>query len=127
VLTLAGRPDEAWSLLETAMNLEPYHWSRFYQWVLGSANFATSRYPEAIAALKRCLEDDPDFLPAHIHLAAIYGELEMADEAKAELAEMAGLSHGLSLGSFERQLFPYRDPEVLRRLVEGLRKAGLPE
>jgi hypothetical protein len=51
----------------------------------------------------------------------------MADEAKAELAEMAGLSHGLSLGSFERQLFPYRDPEVLRRLVEGLRKAGLPE
>jgi TolB-like protein/Tfp pilus assembly protein PilF len=127
VLTLTGRPDEAWALLETAMNLEPYHWSRFYQWVLGSANFATSRYPEAIAALKRCLEDDPDFLPAHIHLAAIYGELEMADEAKAELAEMAGLSDGLSLSSFERQLFPYRDPEVLRRLVEGLRKAGLPE
>jgi hypothetical protein len=94
------------------------------------ANFHQLRdttYPDAIAALKRCLEDDPDFLPAHIHLAAIYGELEMAGEAKAELAEMAGLSQGLSLGAFERQLFPYRDPEVFRRLVEGLRKAGLPE
>ena len=106
VLTLAGRPDEAWALLEMAVNLEPYHWSRSYQWVSGSANFATSRYPEAITALKGCLTDDPDFLPAHIHLAAIYGELQMADEAEAELAETAGLSPGLSLRSFRRQLFP---------------------
>ena len=98
-----------------------------YQWVSGSANFATSRYPEAITALKGCLTDDPDFLPAHIHLAAIYGELQMADEAEAELAETAGLSPGLSLRSFRRQLFPYRDPKVRRRLIEGLRKAGLPD
>ena len=127
VLTLGGRPDEAWALVETAIRLEPYCWSRFYQWVLGAANFATSRYPEAIAALKRCLTDDPDFLPAHIHLAAIYGELEMANEVRAELAEVGRLSLRLSLTSFERQLFPYKDPKVLQRLVGGLRKAGLPE
>jgi adenylate cyclase len=110
VLTLGGRPDEAWALVEKAISLEPYCWSRFYQWVLGAANFATSRYPEAIAALKRCLTDDPDFLPAHIHLAAIYGELEMANEVKAELAEVGRLSLRLSLTSFETATVPVQGP-----------------
>lgn len=43
--------------------------------VLGHAYWLTGAHEKAIAALKRVLTRNPDFLPAHGYLAAIYSEL----------------------------------------------------
>ncbi|NIM99504.1 MAG: tetratricopeptide repeat protein, partial [candidate division Zixibacteria bacterium] len=67
-----------------------------YLWVLGHAYFLTKRYDEAVATLKRAINLQPDFLPAHGYLAAIYAELGQEEEARAEAAESNRLSSDLS-------------------------------
>ena len=63
-------------------------------------------------------------LPAHLYLAASYGELGREEEARAEAAEIERLSPQTSLEAL-RQRLPYKDQAVLERLFDGLRKAGV--
>ncbi len=69
---------------------------------------------------------DPDFLYPHRTLAVIFSELGRKEEARAEVAEMLRISPGVSIES-QRERTPIKDPAVLERFLEGLRKAGLPE
>jgi adenylate cyclase len=128
VLTLAGSPEEAPLLVEKARRLEPHYWDHFYQWVLGSAFFAMARNCEAILSLGRSLRGDPEFFPAHVHLAASYAEVGELENAHRAVAEVLKISPHLSLAAFEsRRLFGYKDENVWHRLVNGLRLAGLVE
>jgi tetratricopeptide (TPR) repeat protein len=74
MLNFMGRPEEAIGLVEKAMRLNP-HYSYEYLYHLGVAYAATGRMEEAIAAQKRVLTRNPDFLLAHIELADIYNRL----------------------------------------------------
>jgi class 3 adenylate cyclase len=91
---------------------------------LGEAYRSTGRYEEAIAAFKRALTRNPDLLPAHLNLAAIYSELGREEEARAEAAEVLKISPKYSLEVW-RQRAPYKDPAVLERMLAALRKVGL--
>ena len=123
ILNLAGKPQEALGLVEKAMRLNPYY-PYWYLYHLGLAYAATERYEEAIAALKRVLTRNPDFLPTHLLLAAIYGELGREEEARAEIAEILRLSPNFSL-EVVRQTAPVKDQALLERFLAALRKAGL--
>ena len=59
-------------------------------------------------------------------LAINYIRLNRPEEAKAELKKMLTVDPSFNLGKW-RDLFIYRDPEVLNREVADLAKAGLPE
>ncbi len=123
ILNFAGRPGEAIGWVEKALRLNPrspFHYS-FY---LGHAYRLTGRYEEAIAALKRALTRNPDYLPVHENLAAVYSELGREAEARAEVAEVLRLSPHRSLEAF-RQRLPHKDPAVTERYLAALRKAGL--
>jgi TolB-like protein/class 3 adenylate cyclase/Flp pilus assembly protein TadD len=123
ILNFAGRPVEAIGWVEKALRLNPrspFHYS-FY---LGHAYRLTGRYEEAIAALKRALTRNPDYLPVHENLAAVYSELGREAEARAEVAEVLRLSPHRSLEAF-RQRLPHKDPAVTERYLAALRKAGL--
>ena len=102
------------------LNPRAFHYSFF----LGHAYYLTGRYEEAIAVLKGFLTRTPDFLPAHVFLAAIYSELGREAEARAEGAEVLRLSPPFSLEVL-RQRLAYRDPAILERHIAALRKAGL--
>jgi tetratricopeptide (TPR) repeat protein len=105
------------------MRLNPLY-PAYYLFHLGHAYFLTGEYEEAIAALKRVLNRNPNFFPAHIYLAASYIELGQVDKARAEAAEILRMNPNLSF-EVAGQRLPYKDQAVLERLGDALRKAGL--
>jgi adenylate cyclase len=123
ILNFAGRPTESIGLVKKAMRLNPIY-PAFYLWELGHAYFLTGRYEKAIETLNRILDRNLDFMPAHLLLAASYSKLEREEEAQAEVAEVEKLSPQVSLVGL-RQRLPYKDQEVLERLYDSMRKAGL--
>jgi tetratricopeptide (TPR) repeat protein len=84
------------------------------------------RYEEAIAAYRRTISRNPDFSSAHLQLAATYAQLGRIEEAKAEAAETLRIDPSCSIQRYAKRL-PYKDAAGLARLVDGMRKAGLPE
>jgi len=122
-LNYAQRPQEAIELLKKAIRLNPllpgyplYH--------LGHSYYLTRRYDQAIKAFEGTLSTNPEFLPAHIFLAAIYGEIDQRENARAEMAIIQKQSPQTSLETLKRKL-PYKDPAVLERVLTAISKAGL--
>ncbi len=125
ILTLAGRPEEGLGLVKKAMRLDP-HYPPIYLFYLGYAYYVMRQYEEAVAALKRSLTRNPDFLYARLVLAVVYYEWGRAEEAQAELAETLRISPRGSMEG-QRERLPFKDQAVKDRFAEALRKAGLPE
>ena len=72
---------------------------------------------------------DATFLEPYINLAAAYGWLGRNFEAKGTIAGLLKLMPGFTMQTAENFSWSY-DPTFeweYRRIVEGLRKAGLPE
>jgi hypothetical protein len=65
-------------------------------------------------------------MPCHSWLSVLYGESGRNDEARNEVTEMLRVTPGVSLEVI-RQRLPHKDQAVLERLLDGMRKAGLPE
>jgi TolB-like protein/cytochrome c-type biogenesis protein CcmH/NrfG len=125
ILNLSGRPEEGIGLVRKAMRLDP-HYPPNYLIYLGHAYYATGKYEEAIAALKRCITRTPDLLTPHRTLVVIYGELGRQEEARAEVAEMLRISPRASLEG-QKERIPFKDQEVSEQYLKNLRRAGLPE
>ena len=123
ILTWAGRPGETIELIKKAARLNPMYPIE-YLWNLGHANYLLGRYQEAIAALEKIRERNPDYLPVHAYLTASYSELGRNEEARAEATEVARLSPQTSLDDWRHRL-PYKDRAVLERLLGSLQSAGL--
>jgi TolB-like protein len=86
-----ARPQDAIRLLEKATRLNPRS-PEWYSFHLGRAYALAERYDDAIPALKRVAVAYPDFLWAHIELAAIYEKLGRLEEARLEQGEMQRLN-----------------------------------
>ncbi|HJY82273.1 MAG TPA: tetratricopeptide repeat protein [Candidatus Binatia bacterium] len=98
VLLVAGQPEEALGLVEKAMRLDPEPASAAYYAVdLGWAYRSLGRYEEALTTLKRALTHNPEYLPAHIHLAGLYNELGREAEARAAEAAARRLNPNVPL------------------------------
>ena len=125
VLQYAGRSEEAIELINRGMRLDPHFPDVRLHW-LAQAYFQLGRYEEAIDILKRRIKRNPETDVSRVLLAASYGHLGRAEEAKASWAEALRVNPDYSL-EHRRQILPYKDPRDFDRLVEGLRKAGLPD
>jgi adenylate cyclase len=68
----------------------------------------------------------PDFYYARLYLAVVYAQQGRIAEARAEAAEARRMDPGRWPQRFARHL-PLKDPTVLARLLQGMRKAGLLE
>jgi adenylate cyclase len=123
ILSFAGRPEEAIELCEKTIRLNPRH-PAWYPNSLGFAYLLTGQCEQAIAALKRAPNLNPNFPPIHLNLAIAYSESGREEEARAEVAEFLRL---VPNASFEvgKQRAPIKDPAVLERYFSALRKAGL--
>jgi tetratricopeptide (TPR) repeat protein len=98
VLLQMGQPSEALGLVEKAMRLDPES-AAHYSVSLGWAYRLLGRYEEAIAAQKRALTRNPEFLPAHVELARLYYELDREEEAQTEEATVRRLNPHVRLES----------------------------
>ena len=121
----ACRPEEAIGLIKKAMRLDP-HYPFVYLCYLGHSYYLAGQIEEAIAALKRAIARNPDYLSSYRWLAAIYSELGREEEARTAVAEILRISP-LSSIEFSRKSIPYKDPPILERCIDALRKAGLPD
>ena len=75
--------------------------------------------------MKRRIVRKPDTDLSRILLAAYYGHLGRADEARALWQEVLQINPNYSF-EHHRRVLPYNDPIHVERIAEGLRRAGLP-
>jgi TolB-like protein/class 3 adenylate cyclase/Flp pilus assembly protein TadD len=125
LLHFAGRSAEAISSFDRAMALDP----RFNSIVLyfrAQAAYQLGRYDEAASLLKRRILRNPETDVSRVLLAATLGQMGRIDEAREAWREALLINPAYSLEQ-RRNVLPYKNPADFDRIVEGLRKAGLPE
>ena len=120
-LTLMDRPEQAIAQFKKAMRMNPRHPS-WYWGVLGYAYYEVGRYEEALAALK---QDNKPFFTVHRTLAAVYVRLGQLEEARVEVAKLLEMEPHYTLKSESHR--PYKNEKRRERLINDLRKAGVPE
>jgi len=125
----AGRVSEAATNTKTAMRLDP-HYPPFFLYILGVVQFSLGQYADAAASLERVTRLNPDDEYPQLALAATYGHLGRAADAKAAVARYNGVrvKHGgipLTISTAPNLTFSrYRTDAQLKK---GLRSAGVPE
>jgi adenylate cyclase len=125
MLHFAGEPERVAGLIEKAKRLNPFY-PFYYTLYVGQASFTMHRFKEASAAIARAVAHNPQSLSSRFYLAAVYGQLGEAALAREALAEILRISPKFSIAQ-ARTIAAYRRAENLNLLMDGLRKAGLPE
>lgn len=118
-----GRADEASEWLRQAKLIDS-HFNPDWWWpVSGLARFNAQQYDEAIAAFSRS-PTLPDWVQAY--MAASHALAHRMESARELVTEVLRLSPGFSASRFVAKE-PYKRPVDQEHLLDGLRKAGLPE
>ena len=123
----AGHAEQALPHYDTALRLSPRDPLRWMTLMLkGSALRALGRHDEAIAHCQQaCQFPDAGFLP-YMHLAAALAEAGQKSAARTAVEKAIQLEPALSI-SFIRDRFVGVHETPLKSLLDGLRKAGVPE
>jgi TolB-like protein/Tfp pilus assembly protein PilF len=127
VRILNGESDEAiehFSRAERLSPFDPFDWACHVG--TAYAHFFAGRYGHALSVVEGCLRDMPNFRPALYIVAASSALTGATDRAKTAVARIRELDPTRCISELEKHM-PFRRLEQLARLMEGLRKAGLPE
>lgn len=122
-LHYAGRSEEGLRQFETMAKLDP-HYPAPYHHFWAQAHFALGHFEEAVAALQARLAQQPNSDVSHVLLAASYGYLGRAKEARVEWEEALRVNPDYSIEE-RRQILPYKNPADFEHMIEGLRRAGI--
>jgi tetratricopeptide (TPR) repeat protein len=125
VLRYAGRPAEAIEWYKKAIRLNPIP-PNWYLHNLGNAYRDMGRYDEAIKEFEKALNNNPNHFPALIGLASSLSMSGKTEEAKAAAEKVLNVNPKFNLENFERATV-MKDQAAKKRLMEALRKAGLPD
>ncbi|MFO7737009.1 MAG: tetratricopeptide repeat protein [Desulfatiglandaceae bacterium] len=122
-LNFSCRDEEAIGYLEKGIRMNPYPPSHYYMH-LGWAQFNSRQYEQAVSSLRKAVSMSPRNQPARLGLIATYIEVNKVAEAKSEAQELLKIDPKYTSKGYQQRA-PWKDPEVMRRWVEALRKAGL--
>jgi len=127
VHTYAGESDPAVAHFAVARRLNPVDPRGFVTFVgLGVAHFQARRFEEAEKAARRGIAQMTRNTASRRLLAASLAHLGRVEEAREVVKELLILHPKYTL-SFTRRFPRYRLPWMPELLIEGLRKAGIPE
>jgi adenylate cyclase len=122
-LTFVGRPEEAVGWFKQAKLVDPHFNPAWLPHMLGVAYFAACAYDEAIGAFGRS-RTNPFWVRAYLAAChALTNKLEIARELSLDVLRLVPQFSARRLVAKE----PYKHSSDRERLLEGLRKAGLPE
>ncbi len=123
----AGQSEKSLPHFDTALRLSPRDPLRWLTLTIkGSALRVLGRHDEAIAHCRQaCQLPDSGFLP-HMHIATALAEAGQKSEAQAAVEKAMQLEPALSI-SFMRSRNVGQHETTLKSLLDGLRKAGVPE
>ena len=123
VLCHAGRPEAALAPFRAALRLSPLDSTTFrFESGLGLALAMAGEPEAALPPLRRAMADAPAWTSSHRTLAASLALLGHSDEARALADELRRREPAAGTRDWLR---PFADSAGRRRLVEGLRLAGL--
>jgi tetratricopeptide (TPR) repeat protein len=128
--TYVGHCEETEAHINEALPLSPrdtfaYLWFTF----AGSAKLLLSSDEEAVTWLRRAVETNPNWPPAHFSLAAALAHLGLLTEARVSTQAGLALNPTFTI-SRVRANAPTDNPTYLaqrERSYDGMRKAGVPE
>ena len=127
-----GRADETEAHIGEALRLSPRD-TLAYTWmhIAGVAQNNLGSYEQAVAWLRRAIEANRNYPQPYFHLAAALAQLDRPDEARSAVKAahaQPGILPSPAPGLYGRAVSD--DPRHLARIepvVEGMRKAGVPE
>jgi adenylate cyclase len=126
-LIFLGRPKEGLAALERCIRLDPrdpFLAVRMLHVACGL--YFSGEYEAAIEAANRLIRSYPNFPMIYRWSAAALGQLGRTVEAKEALEKAISLAPA-AFDMYVRKRVPWFRPEDHAHLLEGLRKAGLPE
>ena len=124
VFRIAGLPEEAIRSFERAIRMSPVDPLLHLMFVgMGMAFIELRRFDEAIVAGKKAQRQNPSFPPAYCCLASAFAHLGRDGEAREAAARLLETDPAFTISARMAR----RRQSHLKLLIEGLRKAGLPE
>jgi adenylate cyclase len=124
VYRIAGLPEEALRSFERAMRVSPVDPLLHRSVVgMGYAFVELRRFDEAIIAGKKALRQHPSFPTAYYCLASSFAHLGREAEAREAAARVLEIEPTFTISTWIAR----GGQSNAKRMIEGLRKAGLPE
>jgi adenylate cyclase len=123
-----GEPDTAIDHIARAMRLSPLDpIMRSFRNATAHAHFCAGRYDQASSWAAMVLQENPDSLPS-LRIAAASNALSgRAAEASKICTRLRQVDRALRISNLRGRVGPYRRSEDIARLIDGLRKAGVPD
>jgi TolB-like protein/class 3 adenylate cyclase len=125
-----GKGDETESHMREAFRLSPRDpWSAQWHAMIGAADIFLAKDEQAVASLRRSIEANRNYSPAHLNLAAALAHLGRLDEARIAVQSGLTIDPKASIARVRAAALS-NNPNYLtqrERLYEGMRKAGVPE
>ncbi len=127
VLVFLNRPDEAIPAAQQAMRLSPRDPHRFmFVQAMAWAHLAAGRWEEGLAWAEEAVQENAGLPGLRLKLS-LCGHLGRLDEAAACLRQVRESGCEPTVATIIRGPAKGFAPEILARMAEGLRKAGVPE
>ena len=120
-----GQPTKAIEIAKAQMRLDPFH-PHFAPLIAGIAYYLLKEYQEAQRWLREATGRAPNHQYGHAFLAAAYAQLGRVEDARSEAAEVLRVNPQYTIGT-QKQVSILKRLEDSDHLIDGLRKAGLPE
>ena len=123
----SGRPEEGLAAIERSARLDPsikHSAGTMSQLAMGF--YLCRDYEAAIAAAKGAIREHPEYPNTYRWLAAALGQVGRIEEAKEALEKAIAVAPA-AFEMYVRQRVPWHRPEDYAHMLEGLRKAGMPE
>jgi adenylate cyclase len=125
ILICSDKIELAIKLLKRALRLNPIPQPHYYSH-LAMAYRYNGQYEKAIEMCKKALSCNPDLLPPYLTLAASYSSLNRTEDTRKAVEEILRIHPGFSL-EYHAKTVPFKNQEELDKIINSLRKAGLPE
>ena len=123
---LAGEPEDALPIFERALRLSPSDpQANFLLNGMAMSHLLLGRSAEAFEFVSKSVALYPVDVSYYI-LASVCGHLVRVEDAKTAITTLLSLAPGVAISNFAPRM-PFRDQRHLDIVLDGLRKAGLPE
>jgi len=122
-----GESEVAIDRAKRAIRLSPHDSQMFaMQTAIAIAHYFAGRHDEALSWAEAAMRNQPNFLIAICVAAASFALGGRQAEAEKTMTSLRELDPALRLSNLA-DLMPIRRPEDFAKIIDGLRKAGLPE
>ena len=126
-LVICDRPEEGLKCFEAAIRVSPGDPGAFFFYASAAlAHLCCGRYEEALEYATRSESIYDGWDTTYRVMASALAHLERMDEAAAAVTRLCELAPNLTVSGL-RERWPLRNKDKLEMILDGLRRAGLPQ